>query len=46
MSLIGAVEAGGTKFVLALADEVGSIRAHARIPTETPEVTMRAMVSL
>jgi len=43
MSLIGAVEAGGTKFVLALADEAGSIRAHARIPTETPEVTMRAM---
>ena len=43
MSLIGAVEAGGTKFVLALADEAGGIRAHARIPTETPEVTMRAM---
>jgi len=43
MSLIGAVEAGGTKFVLALADERGSIRAHARIPTETPDVTMRAM---
>ena len=43
MSLIGAVEAGGTKFVLALADEAGGIRAHARIPTETPDVTMRAM---
>ena len=43
MSLIGSVEAGGTKFVLALADEAGGIRAHARIPTETPEVTMRAM---
>ena len=43
MSLIGAVEAGGTKFVLALADVAGSIRAHARIPTETPDVTMRAM---
>jgi len=41
--LIGAVEAGGTKFVLALADEAGGIRAHARIPTETPDVTMRAM---
>ena len=41
--LIGAVEAGGTKFVLALADERGAIRAHARIPTETPDVTMRAM---
>jgi fructokinase len=43
MSLIGAVEAGGTKFVLALADQAGGIRAHARIPTETPDVTMRAM---
>ena len=43
MSLIGAVEAGGTKFVLALGDEAGGIRAIARIPTETPDVTMRAM---
>lgn len=43
MNLIGAVEAGGTKFVLALADEAGGIRAHARIPTEAPDVTLRAM---
>jgi len=42
--LIGAVEAGGTKFVLALADESGAIPAHARIPTETPDRTFRAMV--
>jgi fructokinase len=42
--LIGAVEAGGTKFVLALADEAGAIRAHGRIPTETPDTTFRAMV--
>lgn len=41
--LIGAVEAGGTKFVLALADERGGIRAHARIPTEQPDATFRAM---
>lgn len=41
--LIGAVEAGGTKFVLALADESGAIRAHGRIPTETPDTTFRAM---
>lgn len=42
--LIGAVEAGGTKFVLALADERGTIRSHARIPTETADTTLRAMV--
>lgn len=41
--MIGAVEAGGTKFVLALADEAGSVRARARIPTGTPATTMRAM---
>jgi fructokinase len=41
--LIGAVEAGGTKFVLALAEESGAIRAHARIPTERPEATFREM---
>lgn len=41
--MIGAVEAGGTKFVLALADESGGIRARARIPTEMPQKTMRAM---
>lgn len=41
--LIGAVEAGGTKFVLALADERGAIRAHTRIPTEGPDATLGAM---
>jgi fructokinase len=41
--LVGAVEAGGTKFVLAIADERGAIRKHARIPTESPATTMRAM---
>ena len=35
--LIGAIEAGGTKFVLALAREDGTILEHARIPTATPE---------
>jgi fructokinase len=43
--LIGAVEGGGTKFVLAVADERGAIRTHARIPTETAETTFRAMVA-
>ena len=34
--LIGAIEAGGTKFVAALARADGTILAEARIPTETP----------
>jgi len=41
--MIGAVEAGGTKFVLALADEGGEVREHARIATEEPDTTLRAM---
>lgn len=41
--LIGAVEAGGTKFVLALAREDGTVLERARIPTEHPSVTMPAM---
>lgn len=41
--MIGAVEAGGTKFVLALADADGRIREQARIPTETPDKTWRAL---
>ncbi len=34
--LIGAVEAGGTKFVAALAREDGTVLAQTRIPTQTP----------
>ena len=34
--LIGAVEAGGTKFVAALACENGTVLARTRIPTQTP----------
>ena len=34
--LIGAIEAGGTKFVLAVAREDGSVLAETRIPTRTP----------
>lgn len=34
--LIGAVEAGGTKFVAAVADEEGKVLARAVIPTRTP----------
>ncbi len=42
--MIGAIEAGGTKFVLALADEGGEVRERARIGTEGPDTTFRAMV--
>ena len=35
--LIGAIEAGGTKFVLALAREDGSVLAETRIATRTPQ---------
>ncbi|OYX63877.1 MAG: fructokinase [Novosphingobium sp. 32-60-15] len=41
--LIGAVEAGGTKFVLALATFDGEIVAHSRLPTNTPVETWPAM---
>ena len=48
--LIGAVEAGGTKFVLALArvekdGHGGTILARTRLPTATPEVTWPAMAA-
>jgi fructokinase len=38
--LLGAVEAGGTKFVCAIGDETGSILAEARFPTLAPEATL------
>ncbi|MBF9149932.1 ROK family protein [Novosphingobium jiangmenense] len=41
--LIGAVEAGGTKFVLALATQDGEILARTRMPTQTPVETWPAM---
>lgn len=41
--LIGAVEAGGTKFVLALATQRGEILARMRMPTNTPAETWPAM---
>jgi len=41
--LIGAIEAGGTKFVLALARENGEVLASTRIPTQTPAECFPAM---
>jgi fructokinase len=41
----GAIEAGGTKFVVGLADGTGAIVARTRIPTTTPEETLGASVA-
>ena len=41
--LIGAIEAGGTKFVAALARSDGTILAQARVPTETPATCFPAL---
>ncbi|MEJ6011942.1 ROK family protein [Novosphingobium aquae] len=43
--LIGAIEAGGTKFVLAGAREDGSVIAETRIATRQPEECFREMVA-
>lgn len=43
--LIGAVEAGGTKFMLALATPYGEILERTRIPTNTPLETWPAMAA-
>lgn len=41
----GLIEAGGTKFVLGLADPAGTILARHRIPTTTPAETLAAAVA-
>lgn len=41
---IGALEAGGTKMVLAVGDENGNIFEQTSIKTETPEITMPKMI--
>ncbi|WP_337190561.1 ROK family protein [Tsuneonella aeria] len=43
--LIGAVEAGGTKCVLAIADSDGNIIDRDRLPTGRPEVTFAALAT-
>jgi len=42
--MIGAIEAGGTKFVCGIGDEHGVIEESVRFPTETPEVTMPKVI--
>lgn len=43
--LIGAIEAGGTKFVVALARADGTVLARERIPTETPATCFPALAA-
>ncbi len=42
--LIGAIEAGGTKFVLGIGNKNGEIIEQVSIPTESPEITMTKVV--
>jgi fructokinase len=42
--LFGALEAGGTKMVLAIGNENGEILEQLSIPTETPEITMPKII--
>lgn len=42
--LLGALEAGGTKMVLAIGDEYGNIKEQIEIPTEIPEITMKRII--
>ncbi|MDF2870112.1 MAG: hypothetical protein K0R05_1687 [Anaerocolumna sp.] len=42
--LLGALEAGGTKMVLAVGNENGEILEQISIPTETPEITLPKII--
>lgn len=44
MSLLGAIEAGGTKFICAVGTHPDKLQAQARIPTTTPEETIGLVV--
>jgi fructokinase len=44
MAIYGGVEGGGTKFVCAVGRGPGEIEAEARIPTATPEWTIRRVI--
>lgn len=41
---LGAIEAGGTKFVCAIGNEQGQIIERVSIPTTTPEETIKQVV--
>lgn len=42
---IGAIEAGGTKFVCGIVNEKGELLDRISFPTETPEITMSKVIS-
>jgi len=42
---LGSIEAGGTKFILAVADETYKISAKKRIPTEDPATTLAGCIA-
>ena len=45
MTLVGGIEAGGTKFVCAIGTIAGDLRATARFPTTTPDETLGRCVA-
>src|SRR5690606_19735516 len=44
VDMLGAIEAGGTKFVCAVGDETGVIEHSIQIPTTVPEETMTRLI--
>ncbi|MFB5267968.1 ROK family protein [Paenibacillus enshidis] len=44
MTVLGAIEAGGTKFVCGIGNEQGEIMGRVSFPTEAPEVTMARVI--
>ncbi|EFM09546.1 ROK family protein [Paenibacillus curdlanolyticus YK9] len=42
--IVGAIEAGGTKFVCGIGDETGAITERVSFPTEHPDVTMKHVI--
>lgn len=45
MTVLGAIEAGGTKFVCGLGTEHGEVLERVSFPTTTPEETMAQVIS-
>lgn len=45
MSLLGGIEAGGTKFICAVGTNPNNLQAQTRIPTTTPEETLSQVVN-
>ncbi|MDP4095510.1 ROK family protein [Paenibacillus sp. P96] len=44
MAVLGAIEAGGTKFVCGIGNEQGEIMDRVSFPTEAPEITMARVI--